>query len=116
MSSDPEFTSSPNYTLAAFAVTDALQAQGLLADAMHTEWVVQIGQGVDDVSRSMINKVQTKHGVKVRLTGRHTHNPNYKVMPSFSTEQEALDFVDQLAVDGIDAGIFEWNGSKPYWG
>lgn len=90
----------------AYIAVEALEDSGLVGDEpTAAEYHVQIGHGKDDVSRSTINKIQQKHGVKVRLTGGTTANPNYKVIPSFPSEQEAQDFVDELTADGIDAGI-----------
>ena len=59
-------------------------------------------------------KIATNHGVKFVLTGAMTHNPDYKTMPTFQTEEEAQALEADLQAAGFDCYVLDvepgfWN-------
>ena len=50
---------------------------------------------------STFQKIGKKHGVKFKLTGSNSFNPNYKTTPTFKTESEAKNLESELKSVGL---------------
>jgi hypothetical protein len=79
------------------------------------------GMGTVDKSQHRKNLIfrkslEGKIGHKITLTGAHTANPNYKVEPSFATEQEAnqlADVLSDIVSQAVDAGQLDYGSFMP---